>query len=67
MSPYKAFHKSSTMKSFALTLVLLALVGVAAAFFKPAEPVQLQAPPMMGTGLDNEHVMADEKITPVCS
>lgn len=53
------------MKSFALTLVLLALVGVAAAFFKPAVPVQVHAPPMMGTGLDNEHVIADNKITPV--
>eukprot|EP00544_Gedaniella_sp_CCMP2646_P015146 CAMPEP_0202488704 /NCGR_PEP_ID=MMETSP1361-20130828/6665_1 /ASSEMBLY_ACC=CAM_ASM_000849 /TAXON_ID=210615 /ORGANISM="Staurosira complex sp., Strain CCMP2646" /LENGTH=62 /DNA_ID=CAMNT_0049118331 /DNA_START=12 /DNA_END=200 /DNA_ORIENTATION=- len=53
------------MKSFALSLLLLALVGAAAAFFKPVEPFQVQAPPMTRTaGLDNEAVPKDEKITP---
>lgn len=55
------------MKSFALTLLLLALVGVAAALFKPAEPFQVQAPPMTtgAAGLDNDAVPLDDKITPV--
>ena len=52
------------MKSFAL-LFLLAFVGVAAAFFRPAVPFQVQTMPHgEDTGLDNKNVEMDEKITP---
>lgn len=52
------------MKFYAL-LPLFAFVGVAAAFFRPAVPFQVQTMPYgEDTGLDNEHVQVDEKITP---
>lgn len=52
------------MKSFSAVLLLLAFIGVAAAFFKPAAPFQKESVPQ-GMGLDNESVPRDDKITPV--
>lgn len=47
------------------TLLLLAFVGVAAAFIRPAVPFQVQNMPYgEDTGLDNKDVQMDEKITP---
>jgi hypothetical protein len=54
------------MKSYSVVLLLLAFVGVAAAFFRPAVPHQVESMPQGATfGLDNENVQMDEKITPV--
>lgn len=52
------------MKTF--LLLFLALVGVAAAFFRPAVPFQVESMPQGAhMGLDNENVPRDDKITPV--
>ena len=57
-----------------MILVLVALLGVAAAFFRPAAPYQVQNPEVilrggafvdgLDIGLDNPEIEADENITP---
>lgn len=58
-------HKILTMKSL-FAFLLLAFIGVAAAFFRPAAPFQVGEMPQGGhVGLDNENIKADENIQPV--
>jgi hypothetical protein len=59
------FRVERTMKSFSVVVLLLAFIGLAAAFFRPATPIQVGESMPQGMGLDNESVPRDDKITPV--
>jgi len=54
------------MKSYSFAILLFALlIGVALAFIRPAQPVQLAAAkPVAGAGLDNPSITSDGNIHP---